>query len=140
MSSLDVTNFVAQTQPTSEPKQIEISTPDGWVTKDSGKRAEFASGMRRDTADGKLDFTLCHLPMLKRWAGLMTRGKVKYGKNNWMKANSQEELERFQESAFRHFVQWLEGEEDEDHAAAVIFNISAAEYVKERLAANDKVG
>jgi hypothetical protein len=45
------------------------------------------------------------------------------------------EYERFQESAARHFEQWLEGENDEDHAAAVFFNINGAEYVKAKLAA-----
>jgi hypothetical protein len=104
-----------------------------YITKDSGKRLDYPSGMRRDVNDGKVDYTLCYLPVFKRWAELMTRGKVKYGRNNWMKANSEEELDRFKESAFRHFMQWLDGEDDEDHCAAVIFNLAAAEYVKERL-------
>jgi hypothetical protein len=100
-------------------------------TKDSGKRVEYPSGMKREVADDKPDYTLCHLPMLKRWAEIMTRGKAKYGKDNWKRACSQEELDRFKASAFRHFVQWLSGEKDEDHAAAVIFNLAAAEYVQE---------
>lgn len=112
---------------------IKITDNSGWVTKDSGERAEFASGMVRDTNSGKPDYTLCDLDMLKRWAYLMTRGKEKYGRENWRKANSKEELERFNESAFRHFIQWLSGEKDEDHAAAVFFNIAAAEYVKGKL-------
>lgn len=90
--------------------------------------------MNRDVTEGK---TLWHLvtfgPMLARWAELLTRGALKYGANNWQKANSQEELERFKESAFRHFMQWYNNDTDEDHASAVIFNINGAEYVKERL-------
>jgi hypothetical protein len=50
-----------------------------------------------------------------------------------MKANSVEEMERFRESAARHFVQWMNGERDEDHAAAVVFNLNGYEYVRERL-------
>lgn len=101
-----------------------------FVTKDSGKRQDYASGMRRDTQEGKPDYTLIWEPMLTRWAALMTRGAEKYGRNNWQLANSEEELERFKSSAFRHFVQWVRGDEDEDHGAAVMFNIAAAEKTK----------
>jgi hypothetical protein len=101
-----------------------------FVTKDSGVRSEYASGMVRDTQDGKPDYALLDRPFLKRWAELMTRGAKKYGRRNWQNANSEEELERFKSSAFRHLMQWLDGETDEDHAAAVCFNLAAAEHVK----------
>lgn len=115
-----------------------------FVTKDSGKRQDYASGMRRDLQDGKPDFFLIlaqDMPydkqMLTRWAGLMERGASKYGKRNWEKANSTEELERFKSSAMRHFMQWIAGETDEDHASAVFFNITAAEYVKWKMTQTD---
>lgn len=114
-----------------------------FITKDSGERQEYASGMRRDTQAGKPDFYLClaGIPyddeMLTRWAGLMTRGAEKYGSRNWQLADSTAELERFKSSAFRHFVQWISGETDEDHAAAVFFNITAAEYVKHKQEQNN---
>jgi hypothetical protein len=107
--------------------------PKEFITKDSGHRVTFDSGMVRDTSAGK---TLWHLvtagPLLRRWASLLTRGAQKYSPNNWMKASGQAELDRFRESAFRHFMQWYNGETDEDHAAAVFFNINGAEYVKEK--------
>lgn len=114
-----------------------------YTTKDSGKRQNYDSGMRRDTQEGKPDFSLLltNLPydeqLLTRWAALMTRGADKYGRRNWQLANSPEELERFRASAFRHFVQWVSGEDDEDHAAAVMFNLNAAEYVKAKLEGNE---
>jgi hypothetical protein len=102
--------------------------------KDSGKRMEFASGMKRDLTEGKIDYSLAiDGPMFKRYAIHLTKGAVKYGKRNWLKGNGQEELERFKESALRHLMQWYQGDTDEDHAAAIIFNINGAEYVKERL-------
>lgn len=110
-----------------------------YTTKDSGKRQDYASGMRRDTQEGKPDFSLIltDLPydeqLITRWAGLMARGAEKYGRRNWQLACSEEELERFKASAFRHFMQWISGEDDEDHAAAVLFNVNAAEYVKSKL-------
>jgi len=111
-----------------------------FITKDSGKRQEYASGMRRDLQTEKANFNLIvgkkqkyDESMLYRWAMLMTRGAEKYGERNWEKANSEEELERFKASAFRHFIQWLSGEEDEDHGAAVFFNINCAEYTKDQI-------
>ena len=109
--------------------------------KDSGKRLEIESGMRRDVTTGKTNYLLVRVgPMLKRWADQLTRGDVKYDKDrkpgeprNWTLANGPAELERFQESAARHFEQWLAGEDDEDHAAAVFFNINGAEYVKQKM-------
>src|SRR5665213_2537217 len=98
--------------------------------KDSGTRQQFESGMVRDTADDKIDWGLIvDGPMIKRWAVHLTKGAVKYSSRNWMKAEGEPEYDRFRASAFRHFMQWYLGETDEDHAAAVIFNINGTEYV-----------
>ena len=106
-------------------------------TKDSGEREEYDSGMRRDTQDGKPRFDLIipvDVPygeqMLTRWAALMARGAAKYGDRNWEKGDGQAELDRAKGSALRHLMQWFAGETDEDHAAAVFFNIQAAEYFR----------
>jgi hypothetical protein len=91
--------------------------------------------MVRDVADDKVDYSLvADGPMLKRLAAHLTKGARKYSPRNWMKASGQAELDRFRESAFRHFMQWYYGETDEDHAAAVYFNINGAEYVKDQRA------
>ena len=111
-----------------------------FVTKDSGKRAEFDSSMQRDTNEGKARFDLL-LPsgvpydeqLLTRFANLMARGAVKYNERNWEKASGESELSRFKDSAFRHFMQWINNESDEDHAAAVLFNIMGAETVKYKI-------
>lgn len=114
---------------------------DGYVLKDSGERQEFVSGMVRDVQDGKVDFsTVFNGPMLERWAVHLTKGAVKYpdaalGVPNWMLAEGNEERIRFQKSAVRHFVQWLRGDTDEDHASAVFFNINGDEYVKGKMEA-----
>jgi hypothetical protein len=111
-----------------------------WETKDSGERVEFDTGMQRDTAEGKPRFDLItplRLPyeeqMITRWAGLMARGAEKYDARNWEKACTVDELSRFQDSAFRHFMQWHLGLRDEDHAAAIYFNVQGAEYVRYQL-------
>lgn len=102
-----------------------------FVVKDSGERQEFDGGMVRDIEEGKIDYTLIlDGPMLYRWAEHLTKGAVKYAARNWMLATIAEQ-ERFRRSAFRHFVAWLNDERDEDHAAAVFFNINGAEYARE---------
>ena len=101
--------------------------------KDSGERLSFDSGMVRDTEDSKTDYTLVlDGPMFDRWAEHLTKGARKYSARNWMKASGEAELERFKRSALRHFLQWFRGETDEDHAAAVYFNINGAEYTKKK--------
>lgn len=104
-----------------------------FITKDSGKREEFSTGMVRDTQDDKPRYDLLDRPFLRRWALLMARGAKKYGENNWKKAATEPEFARFQASATRHLFQWLDGDRTEDHAAAVAFNLAGAEMVAERL-------
>lgn len=105
--------------------------PDG---ADKPARHTFESGMVRDGAEDKLDYSLVFDgPMFERQARHLTKGARHYSPRNWMKANSLEEQQRFRESAARHFFQWLRGDTNEDHAAAVMFNINGYEYVKERL-------
>lgn len=107
-----------------------------YITRDSGVRQEFVTGMVRDTSKAKPRYDLIWKPGLKRLAELMARGAEKYTARNWEKAATQEELDRFYESANRHFEQWMLGEKDEDHMAAVIFNLFGAEMVKEKLRAS----
>ena len=115
---------------------FECGTKSSFQVKDSGARERFDSGMVRDTAEGKIDWLrVFDGPMLKRWAEHLTKGAKKYpnvkpGVPNWTLATGDAEYHRFRESAIRHFIQWLNGETDEDHAAAVLFNINGAEYVK----------
>lgn len=113
---------------------------DNFTVKDSGKRKSFDSGMVRDVQEGKIQYTrLLDGPMLKRWAEHITKGAVKYpdvsiGKANWTLADGKAELQRFKESAFRHFIEYMSDEDTgEDKAAGVFFNINGAEFVKEKI-------
>jgi hypothetical protein len=95
--------------------------------------------MVRDTEDDKLDYTLVlDGPMFKRWAAHLTKGAKKYAPRNWMKASGEEELARFRRSFLRHAVAWLDGETDEDHAAAIIFNVNGVEYVRAQQAETEE--
>ena len=101
-----------------------------FVINDSGERQEYASGMRRDTQQGKIDYTLIPMELEDRLARHLTLGADKYGRENWRLACSEQELIRFKSSARRHLQDWRRGLRDEDHASAVVFNIFAAEYVQ----------
>lgn len=110
-----------------------------WETKDSGERQQFSTGMVRDVQTDKPRYDLLDLPMLKRWAELMARGAKKYGENNWKKAGTEEELNRFKASALRHMFQYMEGDVTEDHGAAVFFNIAVAEMVRSKIELQNSV-
>jgi hypothetical protein len=108
--------------------------------KDNGGRQKYESGMVREPESGKPRFDLM-IPkdtpyeesMLYRFAMQMSLGADKYDVRQWEAANTQAELDRYLSSAFRHFMQWYHGETDEDHAAALMFNITAAEAVRSKL-------
>ncbi len=117
----------------------------GYITKDSGERAEFSSGMVRDTNADKprFDLMIAHdVPyehqMLTRLAKLYMRGAQKYNARNHELGRGPDELARAKESTFRHFMQWFCGETDEDHAAAVIWGVGSFESMKWR-SENDPV-
>jgi hypothetical protein len=120
-----------------EPMKFGTAMAQAWTTKDSGARTTFETGMQRDVTTGKPRWDLVSpagLPlgvtMGYRHAMLMARGAEKYGDRNWEKARTDGEYARFKQSAYRHFMQWYHGEDDEDHAAAVYFNIAGAEFVQ----------
>lgn len=105
---------------------------------DSGKRIQFASGSLRDPSEGKIKWSrITFGPMMRRWAQHLTTAEAKYpdpkpGFPNFMLIETEEELIRYKESAFRHFMSWFNDETDEDHAAAVFFNINGVEIIKDK--------
>ncbi|ASU78509.1 hypothetical protein CDG81_09705 [Actinopolyspora erythraea] len=71
--------------------------------------------------------------MLTRFARHMGRGAEKYSDRNWEKFEDKDALERAKSSLLRHVMQLVNGETDEDHAAAVMFNVMAVEHVRSKL-------
>lgn len=101
-----------------------------FITKDSGKRQSFSTGMVRDVQDDKPRFDLIPTEGLRRLADLYARGAEKYGDDNWKKGQP---FSRAYASLFRHLIQWREGDRTEDHIAAVVFNAFALIYYEENL-------
>lgn len=113
-----------------------------FMVKDSGARQQFASGSVRDTAEGKIKWSrITFGPMMRRWAQHLTTAEAKYpdvapGVPNFSLISTDEELVRYKESAFRHFMSWFFDETDEDHAAAVMFNLNGVEIIKDKRRTN----
>jgi hypothetical protein len=114
-----------------------------FVVKAGGPQTVGAGGMVRSSGEGKVDYILAlDGVMFRRWAEHLDRATKPrgdfpgYAKRNWMQATKGtpaerlEVMERARISAFRHFLQWLNGDVDEDHAAAVFFNLNVYETVK----------
>jgi hypothetical protein len=103
----------------------DIQNGSGFVTKDSGKRQEFETGARRDIQTGKGRYDLLPKCAIHRYAQLLERGAEKYGDHNWEKGIPSS---RYMSSLLRHAFQYANGERDEDHAAAVLFNAGGLIY------------
>lgn len=100
--------------------------------KDSGAREAFATGSRRDTRVGKGRFDLLPPRALRELAQHFEAGAVKYGDRNWELGQP---LSRYLDSQMRHTVLVLQGEDDENHAAAAAWNIMAFLETRARIRA-----
>lgn len=96
-----------------------------FITKDSGAREEYTSGAKRDTQEGKPRYDLIPPGPLKRLAELYARGAEKYDDWNWTKGMP---ASRFIASAMRHMEAYRGGDTDEDHLAAVAWNVFAVMF------------
>lgn len=93
---------------------------DARVILDSGTRQNFETGAVRDIQAGKGRFDLLPGWALKRIAQHFEEGAKKYGDSNWKKGIP---LRRYLDSAMRHLVAFSEGEQDEPHEVAAVWNI-----------------
>lgn len=86
------------------------------------KKRKFKSGAVRDSNQGKIRPDLISPYMLKALGKVLADGANHYGERNWEKGMDDSILK---ESASRHYVSWMAGDIDEDHAAKLIFNVMA---------------
>jgi hypothetical protein len=83
----------------------------------------FASGYQRDSREGKGRFDLIPFEALEALAKLFERGAKKYGESNWRKGAP---ISRYFDSMLRHALKANDGQTDEDHLAAVMWNAGCA--------------
>lgn len=91
------------------------------------KNRQFETGAQRDTGEGKLRMSLIPQQELKRVMKRYLDGAEKYGENNWMKGMP---LSVYYDCAHRHLDAWWRGDNDEDHAAAVVWNMMCAMWTE----------
>lgn len=103
------------------------------------KITTFDTGAIRDSQDGKVDFIeTVSWTAFNRFARYMTGKKVKYGSGNFKKGIP---VSSYEQSLLRHVHKYLvnkhEGgneEVNEDHLAAIVFNVFGIMHEEERLA------
>lgn len=90
--------------------------------KDSGQRSTYSSGAQRDNSEGKGRFDLIPFQSMMRLARHYEAGAKKYSDRNWEKGMN---ISRYCDAAMRHLVKYIAGWNDEDHLAAVAWNVFA---------------
>jgi len=80
------------------------------------------SGFKKDQGNHKLRYDLIPHELLTRLAEVYTKGAEKYPEENWRLATKQDSYS-FKKAAWRHFIQWIRGDKDEDHALQLVWNI-----------------
>lgn len=88
----------------------------------------FASGAERNDATGKGRYDLIPPCAIKRVAQRYELGAIQHGDNNWRKGIPNASLF---DSAFRHLMQAMDGQNDEDHLAACAWNVFALMWNQE---------
>lgn len=102
--------------------------------KSSGETRAFKTGSIRDSVKGKPPMELLPDDLLMRvavWYGL---GAEKYGDNNWRLGQPQKECLG---SLKRHLAKWENGDRDEDHLSAIIFNALSIMNVEENFSEDE---
>lgn len=101
---------------------------------DSGERESFKTGSVRDAQVGKGRFDLVPPEAMLRLAQHYENGAAKYGDRNWEKGQP---VSRYISSAIRHLFKYLLGMRDEDHLAAVAWNVFSVMHHEVHVAAGN---
>lgn len=119
---------------------MSVHPPPGDYSQPVAPRVNFAGGGLREPQDDKIRYDLLMPIGVPLWRQFLTRCALhmgqslkKYPERNWEQFADLEAYDRCKASAFRHFMAWMAEETDEDHAAAVFFNLMAAEHVKSKI-------
>lgn len=99
------------------------------MIKDSGSRTAFSTGAVRDIHDGKGRFDLLPMCVLLRLAKHYEDGAKKYAERNWEQGIP---AHSFADSAMRHMVKYMDGQADEDHLIAAIWNLCGLAWTEEK--------
>lgn len=99
------------------------------VISDSGERTSFSSGAVRDLHSGKGRCDLLPMCVLLRLAKHYENGALKYEERNWERGIP---AHSFADSALRHMMKYMDGQNDEDHLIAAIWNLCGLAWTEEK--------
>jgi len=97
--------------------------------RDSGDRTEFDTGAVRDMHSGKGRCDLLPMCVLLRLAKHYEAGALKYADRNWEKGIP---THSFADLALWHMFKYLDGQNDEDHLIAAIWNLCGLAWTEEK--------
>ena len=100
------------------------------ILPDSGSRSEFTTGAVRDAMNGKGLPSLIPPEAIRRLACRFEDGATKYGRDNWQKGIP---LSRYHDAIVRHTLAAAEGEREEDHLGAVLWNAAAWIWTEDQI-------
>ena len=114
--------------------EVKFMSNEDYTVKVGNKgRKTYASGFSRQDDSDKIDYTTIPVQFIDRFANHMTKGMRIHGRDNWRSIGSDEQLQRCISSAFRHFMSWYKGQQDQDHLCACAFNMIAYDVMKVKL-------
>ena len=99
------------------------------MIKDSGDRTAFSTGAVRDMHTGKGRCDLLPMCVLLRLARHYEAGALKYSDRNWEKGIP---AHSFADSALRHIFKYMDGQTDEYHLIAAIWNLCGLAWTEEK--------
>lgn len=100
------------------------------MIQDSGERRKFDSGAVRDMAGEKGRCDLLPACAILRLSKHFESGAMKYKERNWEKGIP---IHSFVDSALRHLLKYLDGQDEEDHLCAAAWNCLCAMWTEEKL-------
>lgn len=99
------------------------------VIKNSGDRTVFSTGAVRSMHEGEGRCDLLPACVLLRLARHYENGAREYGVRNWQGIP----CHSFADSALRHLLKYLDGQTDEDHLIAAIWNLCGLAWTEEKM-------
>ena len=110
--------------------KTEVETDVDSGIKSNGEMTVFASGAVRDKKTGKGRCDLLPACVLLRLAKHYERGAERFGDYNWKQGIP---CHSFADSALRHLLKYMDGQTDEDHLIAAIWNLCGLAWTEEKL-------
>ena len=108
--------------------EVETDVDSGIMS--NGEMTVFASGAVTDKKTGKGRCDLLPACVLLRLAKHYERGAERYGEYNWQQGIP---CHSFVDSAMRHLLKYMDGQTDEDHLIAAIWNLCGLAWTEEKL-------